>query len=179
MKKTVLSFIAAAFIITLASCDKVAEALFKPFDTSVSFDVTINPTPAGTSGTLGSTVVNYDLNAEVSKATSGAFKGDFISQIYLSQIDVILSNTDATNNFSNFESVSLQVSTAGSTPTILGPYAVPANAVSSIQIGVSNSPNIRQYFSGANVSFSLLGKTKKAVTKQLAANINAQLSMDK
>jgi hypothetical protein len=179
MKKTFLFMAVMAIVATLPSCDKAAALLFKPFESPLSFDVNIAPTAAGTTTTLGTQTVAYNLNNEVSTATNGAFSGDFITQIYVNQIGITLSNTDATNNLSNFETVSLQVTSGTSTPVVLGPFTVPAGTTTTYTITATNSPNIRQYFSGANVTFALIGKTKTATTKTLAANVRATLKFDK
>jgi hypothetical protein len=179
MKKTFFLMAIIAIVATLPSCEKAAALLFKPFESPLSFDLNIDPTPAGTSATLGTQTVSFNLNNEVSTATSGQFSGDFIKQIYVNEIAITLSNTDATNNLSNFESVSLQVSSGTSTPVVLGPFAVPAGATTSQTITVPNSPNIRQFFNGSNVTFALIGKTTTATTKPLAANVRATLKFDK
>lgn len=179
MKKTFLFLAVIGIAAVLPSCEKAKDALFKPFESPLNADVQISPSAVGNTANLGSTVVNYDLNAEVSKATSGAFDGSIITKMYINQIAISLSNADAANNLSNFESVNVEISSGPGAPIVLGPYPVPATVTSSHTITVENSPNIRPFFNGSTVTFALLGKTKTATTKTLNARIGATIKFDR
>lgn len=180
MKKMFLSLSLVAGLLSFSSCEKAKNLLFKPFESPLNVDFNINPVSnTTTSATLGSTTVNYDLNAEVKRETDNAFDGSIIGSMYLNKVAITLSNTDATNNLSNFETVSLSVSTGSATPVVIGPFTVPSGATNSAEFTVANSPNVRQFFNGSSVNFSLIGKARTATTKVLPARVSATIKFDK
>jgi hypothetical protein len=179
MKKT-LSFLSLLAIATMfSSCDKVAEKLFKSFEAPINFDITMSPAPAGMQFNLGTTTVNYDVDAEVKKATSDQFDGSIITQMYVNKIEINVSNADVNNNLGNFETLSVTFGTNASNTVVLGPFAIPAGTVSSHTINVADCPNLRQYFNGSNVNFVVSGKAKTATNKVLQAAVTATLKFDK
>lgn len=179
MKKPVLFLAAFAMAAVLPSCEKAAALLFKAFESPLNFSVALSPSAAGETKTLGSTVVTYNLDSEIKAATNNEFGADFITQMYVNQLAITLTNSNATNNLSNFESISIAVSSAGGTPVVMGPFAIPATATSTHTVTVTNSPNIRPYFNGQNVTFAVIGKTKTATTITLQANVGATIKFDK
>lgn len=180
MKKLALLTFVAFAAVTFVSCDKAAKLLFKPFESPLNFDVAIAPVSNTTQQqTLGSTSVSYNLDAEVKKNTDNNFGADIIGSMYLNQVAITLNNANSSNNLSNFESISLQVSTGSSTPVVLGPFAVPAGATNMATFTVANSPNIKPFFSGSNVNFSLLGKARTATTITLQSRVSATIKFDK
>lgn len=178
MKKSIFFVAAIAFVAALPSCEKAAALLFKPFESPLNFSFTLTPSAAGETKTLGTTTVNYNLDAEIKAATQNQFGAGVVKEMYINQIAIALSNSNAANNLSNFESISLAVSSNGGTPIVLGPFAVPATATSSHTITVANSPNIRSYFNGQNVTFEIIAKTKTATTIPLQATVSATIKFD-
>jgi hypothetical protein len=181
MKKTFLFMAVMAIVATLPSCDKVTEALFKPFDATIGFDASIQPTAVGASTTSVTTPVNFNLKDQVKASTGVDVNTDIITQAYLKQVDVTVNSPvgDAANNLTNFESVSIKIESPSTAAVVLGPYPVPSTATSFLSIQVANSPNIRQYFNASNVTFSLIAKAKTATTKTIAANIKATVNYQK
>ncbi|HEX8334392.1 MAG TPA: hypothetical protein VF622_17345 [Segetibacter sp.] len=179
MKKQILLIAAFTIAAVLPSCEKAAGLLFQPFESPLNFNVALSSSAAGETKTLGSTVVSYNLDSEIKTATQNKFGADFITQMYINQIAISLTNSTQTNNLSNFESISLSVSSSGGTPVVLGPFAIPSTATTSHSVAVTNSPNIRPYFNGQNVTFSIIGKTKTATTITLQANVGATIKFDK
>lgn len=179
MKKTfyVLSFVAIAAFIT--SCEKAAALLFQPFESPLNFSIAIDPVVPGVQSTLGSSVVSYNLDAEVRAATNDAVGADFIKQIYVNEIAINLNNADASNNLGTFETINISFTAAGTAPVEIGPFAIPASTNAQISIPVTNSPNLRPFFNGNNVSFTISGKARSATTKTLNAAVSATLKFDK
>lgn len=179
MKRIFMPAVAACLVLFLTSCEKIQEALFKPFESPLNFEITIpviNTTTAETS--MGQTVVHYNLDSVIRKNTDDKFGADFIGSMYLNEVAIQLLNDDGSNNLGNFDYVKLSVFSGG-TPAVLGPFNVPANASSSASFAVPNSPNIKPFFSGANVSFELKGKANQVTTKTLRARISATIKFDK
>ncbi|MDB5193337.1 MAG: hypothetical protein JWQ96_2900 [Segetibacter sp.] len=62
--------------------------MFKPFESPLNFTIALSPSSAGTTSSLCSTVVNYDLNAGVANATGNAFSGSIINTILINQVAI-------------------------------------------------------------------------------------------
>lgn len=180
MKKFLFALTMAGATLSFSSCDKAKALLFEPFESPLNVDFNINPVSNTTAmTTLGNTTVNYDLNAEVKKETDNNFDGSIIGTMFLNRIAITLSNTDANNNLSNFETITMSVSSGSSTPVTIGPFTVPAGATTQAEFAVPNSPNIRPFFNGTTVNFVLMGKAKTATTRTLPARVSATIKFDK
>ena len=165
---------------SISSCDKAEKLLFQPFESPLNVDVSIQTvTSTDVETTLGETNVDFNLDEEVKSHTDGKVDGSVVGAMYLNEVGITLNNADDANNLSNFEYITLTVSSSGSTPVVFGPFQVPANANTSTMFAVSNSPNIKPYFNGADVKFILSGKAKTQTTKSLEATIGATIKFDK
>ncbi len=180
MRKLSLFSVFAMTLLAFSSCDKVEKLLFQPFESPLSFDVTIDAVSNTNSQVvLGSQNVAYNLNQEIKDATDDKFDASIVGAMYINEVAITLLNADGQNNLSNFESVSLAVSSGNATPVVFGPFNVPAGATNTANFTVANSPNIKQFFSGSQVRFELRGKAKTATTKALNAEVGATIKFDK
>lgn len=178
MKK--LIFLSVALVLVMSSCEKAAKLFFKPFESPLNFNVTVNPVSnTSTQQELGSTTVSYNLDQVVKDETDDQFGADIIGSMYLNQIAITALDGNASNNLGNFESISLSLSNGSGTPVILGPFAVPSGTTNALTITVPDSPNIKPFFSGQNVNFVLLGKAKTATTQPLSLRVSATIKFDK
>lgn len=177
-KRILLSFVAFAALCT-TSCEKIENALFKPFESPLNFEVTI-PVISNTSAevNMGQTIVRYNLDSIIKKNTGDVFGADVVGSMYINQIGIQLLDNNASNHLGNFDYVKLSVSSGG-TPVILGPFNIPAGSSASAAFTVSSSPNIRPFFSGSNVTFVMNGKANKATTQPLRARISATIRFEK
>lgn len=180
MKKRIGIFAAASIALCMTACEKVEKALFKPFESPLNFEVTI-PVISSTTAeqNMGQTQVRYNLDSVIKKNTENVFGADIVGAMYINQIGIQLLDNSAGNNLSNFDYVKLSVSTGGGTPAVLGPYNVPAGSTSNASFTVSNSPNIKPFFSGSTVTFTMNGKANKATTQALRARISATIRFEK
>lgn len=179
MKKIFFAVTLAAMAFTYTSCDKVAEKLFQPFEQEIEFDFTIDPVLQGLEGSLGNSVISYNLDAEVRNVTSGAFGADFIKSMTITNIAISLNNADTDNNLSNFERFTVTMVSGAGNPVVMGPFPVPANANNELSIAVTNSPNIRQFFNGNQVTFAVTGLARKSTNKSLNATVATKIKFDK
>lgn len=180
MKKLAILSALVMAVFTFSSCEKAEKLFFQPFESPLNFDVTIaQVNSTNVESSLGSTTVNFDLDKEVEDNTDGMLDGSVVGAMYINQIAITLTDFNGTNNLQNFEYVTLSVSSGSSAPTVFGPFTIPAGAVSNAVFTVSNSANIRQYFNGANVNFTLSGKAKTATNRTLPARIGATIKFDK
>lgn len=179
MKRSLVIFAAVSLALCLSSCEKIENALFKPFESPLNFEVTI-PVISNTSAeqSMGQTQVRYNLDSVIRKNTENVFGADIVGAMYINQIGIQLLDNNASNNLSNFDYVKLSVS-SGSTPAVLGPYNIPGGATATTSFTVTNSPNIKPFFSGSTVTFSMQGKANKATTQNLRARISATIRFEK
>ena len=177
-KRFLLSFLAFATL-WFSSCDKIEDALFKPFESPLNFEVTI-PVITNTSSevNMGQTIVRYNLDSIIKKNTGDVFGADVVGSMYINQIGIQLLDNNASNHLGNFDYVKLAVSSGG-TPAVFGPFNIPAGAAASAAFTTSNSPNIKPFFSGSNVIFAMNGKANKATTQPLRARISATIRFEK
>lgn len=179
MKKRFGIFAAAAIAISISACEKIENALFKPFESPLNFEVTIPViTSTAAEQNMGQTQVRYNLDSIIRKNTENVFGADVVGAMYINQIGIQLLDNNANNNLSNFDYVKLSVSSGG-TPAVLGPYNIPSGSTSSAAFTVSNSPNIKPFFSGSTVTFAMDGKANKATSQPLRARISATIRFEK
>lgn len=179
MKKLSLLFAVAFASVSIISCEKIEKALFKPFESPLSFEVTIPVISNTTSEVgMGQTNVRYNLDSVIRKNTGDVFGADMVGAMYINQVGIEFLDGDGANSLANFDYVKLSVS-AGNPPAVFGPFAIPAGTTFSKSFTVDNSPNIKPYFSGSTVTFSMSGKANKATVKELRARISATLKFEK
>lgn len=180
MKKVITLSALLLSVVFLNSCDKAAKLLFQPFESPLNFNVEIPAISTTTADTaMGSTVVNFNLDEEVKAQTDGKVDGSAVGAMYLNEVSINLQNADQENDLRNFEYVRLKVQSGSATPVEFGPFQIPSDAINSASFVVSNSPDIKPFFNGSNVTFSLSGKAKTATTKALNAQIGATIKFDK
>jgi hypothetical protein len=179
MKKSFKILVVASIALYMTACEKIENALFKPFESPLNFEVNI-PVITNTTAeqNMGQTQVRYNLDSIIRKNTENVFGADVVGSMYINQIGVQLLDDNANSNLSNFDYIKLSVSN-GSTPAVLGPYNIPSGVTSNTTFLVSNSPNIKPFFSGATVTFTMDGKANKATSQTLRARISATIRFEK
>jgi len=172
--------VVASVTLGLSSCEKLEDALFKPFQSPLSFDVTI-PVISETNveKQMGETVVRYNLDSVIRANTANVFGADIVGAMYIKEIGIQLQNSDAANDLGNFDYVKLSVASGGGTPMVMGPFNIPATTTNAITLPAPPSINILPFFSGSNVTFKLSGKANTATTKALTARVSATISFEK
>lgn len=180
MKRFIVLSAVTLTALIFSSCDKIESALFKPFESPLSFEVTVPVITNTTSEvSMGQTNVQYNLDSVIRKNTGNVFGADIVGNMYIKEIGLELLDSDGSNNLSKFDYVKLSVSSGGSTPALFGPYNISAGSVTNTIFSVSNSPNIKPFFSGSAVTFNMTGKANTATTKTLRAKISATLRFEK
>lgn len=180
MKKVLFMLtVAATTAFGFASCEKIENALFKPFESPLNFEITI-PVITNTSAEvgMGQTNVRYNLDSVIRKNTGDVFGADIVGAMYINQVGIQLLDSDGANNLGNFDYVKLSVSSGG-TPAVMGPFNITAGSTTNAAFPITNSVNIKPFFSGNNVSFSMTGKANKATTKTLRARVSATIKFEK
>lgn len=181
MRKFILAALSACALFGMSSCDKAEKLLFQPFESPLNFDITIPVVSSTTAeSSMGSATLTYNLDSVILANTSNKLDASVVGSMYINEIAISITDpVDMDNNLSNFSYVKMNVSTNGSTPVVLGPFDVNAGAISQDSYTVNGSPDIRSFFNGSPVSFSLTGKAKKATTHEIHARVSATIKFDK
>jgi len=169
MKKIHFAFI--IFLVaglTFVSCKKLISKLFPSFDTSVSIQIAVPAIPFPISGSVGLQTIYYNLDSTIKANTGGVYGSADVSSITLKSIIVNLQNGDAANNFANFETLRIDLSSnSNSTPVAIASANIPDVASYSLSMEVSNSLNILSYFQGNQLTYNIFGKLRRATSHEL------------
>ncbi|MEP6596666.1 MAG: hypothetical protein ABJA71_12005 [Ginsengibacter sp.] len=164
------------FIIFLAggliflSCKKLISKLFPSFDTAVSnIQIAVPPIPfSNISGSVGLQTIYYNLDSTIKANTGGTYGANDVSSITLKSIIINLQNGDPADNFANFESLGVDLSSnSNSTPVTIATATIPDVASNTLSMDVSNNLNILSYFQGNQLTYNVFGKVRRATYHQL------------
>lgn len=177
MKKTVLTLsLVMAMIIGLSSCEKVKDALFPGFETSLAnFEITV-PVVVNTDveNSLGSTVVNFNLDSIMRANTDNKFGVDNLGSVKVKMIEVEVLNGDEQNNISNFETLKMTLaSDQFSSLVSLVNLTIPD--VDQKLIINGNDTELKTYLTGSELTYSLSGKARRETTKELQLSVSVTL----
>ena len=183
--KLLAASIFAAGLITLSSCDKIANELMRPFDVPVSTLTVSIPIVAAINAeaNLGSATTSFNLDSAIKANTANLFSINAVNSIKISAIAVTLQNTDAANNLSNFESARIAFNTnKNTTQTTIGSKAIVDNnsaSNSSTTIDITNSPELKEYLNGsATMTYTLYAKARRITTHSMPAVISVTLHVE-
>lgn len=180
MKKTILtlSLLGSICAIGFTSCEKIKDKLFPAFDAEIAdVSVTVPITVAGTENSSSSTV-SFNLDSTIKAYTQNAFGMSNLSSVKVKDMRVFLMETTELNNISNFENVKLSFSSnTNITPAIIADAAIPNVRAADINIPVANSPELKGYLTGNQLTYMLTGKARRSTTKPLNAAVSVTLSI--
>jgi hypothetical protein len=180
MKKLMSLSVVLFVILAFGSCEKAAKLLFKPFESPLNFEIEIPVVSSTTEETaLGATTISYNLEEEIRKNTEQQFGADIVGAMYISNVAITLLESGPGNDLRNFDYLQLNVSSGAASATNFGPFQLPGSAVTTATFPVSGSANVKPFFSGANVHFTMRGKANKATSRTLRARISATLRFEK
>lgn len=181
MKKILPTFvIAIGLVIGFGACNKVREALFPAIDVNLpafQFSVPAIPVVLNNEAILGSFTVPFNLDSIVRANTGGAFGAGAVATVKVKQMVISVLNGDQNNNLANFESVRFTLASNTKTNaaelisiTFPDVYAVSTTATQ------NNSPELKDYLTGTQLSYTLYGKARRTTSKALTFNIAITLS---
>ncbi len=181
MKKVfLLMAVAVTAVLTLASCEKLKDAIFEAFETPYSFEVSVPVVTNTTSETtFGESNVRFNLDSIIRANTGNVFGADIIGNVQIKEVAFEVIEGNATSNLTNFAYVKMEVAANGTTPVVMGPYSIPPTATSSASFPVSNSFNIKSLFSGSTVNFKITGKARTATTQTMKVRVNTLIAFDR
>lgn len=180
MKKLPILSFAVLCIVTVTSCSKIKEALFPTINIDLpafQFSVPAIPIVLNTEVSLGSFTMQFNLDSIIRANTAGAFGAGAVSTIKVKQMVISIPNGDQNNNLANFESARFTFSSnTRETPAELLAVAFPDTFSTSTTIMPANSPELKEYLNGTQLTYTLYGKARRTTNKPLTFNIVVTLS---
>lgn len=180
MKKSVLILFFAAFIciVALSSCNKIIKALFPAFDTEIG-DVTLTiPATAAGMEVSTSNTITFNLDSTIKAYTQNAFSTEDLTSVKVKNAGIILINDDDLNDISNFDSISIKIaSNSNNTPAVIASVSVPDTRRTSFIIPVANSPELKGYLNGSQLTYTITSRTRRLTTKPLQMSLGVTLAL--
>jgi hypothetical protein len=166
--------------LAFSSCEKIKEKIFESF-TAKGADVQFTiPVVASTANetTIATTNVNFNVDSTIKASTGGVFSVDILKQVNPEEITLNLLNPgpDQANNLANFESLKVRISTqSGNNPIVIASMSNPDAFATSVNLTVDNSKQLLDLLKSSAVRYEVLGKARRATTKQLNAQLVVKL----
>lgn len=179
MKKTrTLALVALLFALGFAACKKIKESLFPAFDADIqNVSLTIPITLAGAEASSTATVA-FSLDSVIKQYTSNTFGFNSVSSVKVKDATVFLENADDQNDVSNFQNVSLKfASNTNTTPVEVLSASIPDSPATDANIPATNSPELKSYLNGTQLTYIISGTARRSTTKELNATVAVTLSV--
>jgi hypothetical protein len=180
MKKHLFMYSIAVLLVSISACNKVRDALMPAIDVDLpafQFPIPAIPFVLPNEASLGSFTTTFNMDSIIRANTGGAFGAGAVSTIKVKQITIGLLNGDALNNLSNFESARFTFySNTKSTPVEIFNVVFPDTFSTSLTVNPENSPELKEYLKGTQLTYTLYGRARRVTTKALTFNIQVTLS---
>lgn len=177
-------FVVAVVIISTTSCKKILELkenLFSPIDINLpAFQVSVPVTPIVPPNevNIGAFTTGFNLDSAIKANTAGVFGVSAISSIRINKMTLTVVNTDEQNNLSNFEAARLAIySNTVAMPTDIATFSFPDAYTASSTYAPVGSPDLKQYFRGSEITYTLSGKGRRPTSKPLTITVNTSISV--
>ena len=172
MRKLIIVLTGILFFVTaISSCKKIVAAIFKGTDVNVpAVQVTIPVILAVSSSeiSLGNFTQQINIDSIIRANTAGVFGINAVSSIKMKQAVVSITNADALNNLSNFESTRMTLqSNTNSSPVEIVSISFPDTFASSYTYIPTNSPELLPYLTGTTLTYNIFGKARRITSKPL------------
>ena len=179
--RKLLILLTSIFLLAAAtsSCKKIVSAIFKGTDINVpAIQITIPVILAVTSNeiSLGSFSQQINVDSIIKANTAGVFGINAVSSIKLKQASFSISNADALNNLSNFESARVMLqSNTNSSPVEIISINFPDTFSASNSYVPASSPELLPYLKGSNLTYNVFGKVRRITSKPI--NLLVQVTL--
>lgn len=177
MKKSILAFCLICAI-SLISCDKVKDKLFPSFETEINgIHVTIPLALAGTEISNSSTVL-FNLDSAIRAETANTFGINNLGSVKVQDVGIFVSNADDLNDISNFKSVRVTLaSNTNAKPVVVASANIADTPATSLNITATNSPELKDYLKGNQLTYTVMGDVRRTTTKNLNATLSITLAI--
>lgn len=180
MKKFLIAVTIVAMGLSLGACNKIKEAVLPAIDVDLpAFQFTIPAIPfvLSSEASLGSFTTTFNMDSIIRANTGGAFGASAVSTVKVKQMTIALSNADALNNLSNFENARFTFySNTNSTPAELFNITFPDTFSSSVTVTPENSPELKEYLKGTQLTYTLYGRARRVTNKPLNFTVQVKLT---
>ena len=180
MKKVLISVSLLIFVIAGMSCNKIKDAIFPSIDVNLpAFQIRVPAIPIvlNSEASLGSFTINFNLDSIIRANTAGAFGAGAVSTIKVKKMVISVSNGDAANNLANFESARFTFSSnTKTTPAELVSITLTDTFTTSYTAEPTSSPELKEYLTGTQLTYSLFGKARRTTSKPLNFSVAITLS---
>ena len=179
MKFTVILLLLLFLLNT--SCKEIKEKLLPAFTVNIP-DIKLSVPPISFKQNkelpVGALKAHINMDSTIIANTAGAFGASSVSFVKIKNIMFVLSNGDAQNNLSNFESGRMRIYSDNDTAaTDIASIVFPANFSDSLNVTPTNSPDISNYLRGSELNYNIFWKNRKTTTKRLNLIIRVTLSV--
>lgn len=171
-----------ALLTGITACSKIVAAVFGGTDINVppaEFTIPILLAVSPNEQSFGSYAQHINLDSVVRANTAGVFGKNVVNSIKVKQVNMVLGNSDALNNFSNFETlrVTLSSDTEG-TPVDLFAASFPDTNTSTYLFAPTNSPDLLPYLRGSWITYHIYGKNRRITSRPLSLEVTVTLRAD-
>ena len=180
MRKISISIIVFLLFLTgFTACKKIVAAVFGGTDITVptaQFTIPVLFVVTPNEQSFGSYSQQINLDSLVKANTGGVFGINVVSSIKVKQVNLLLTNPDALNNLSNFETVRVTLtSDTRNTPVELFAASFPDTNISTYNFVPTNSTDLLPYLRGTSITYNIYGKNRRITTKPLTLQVTVTL----
>ena len=163
----------------VSSCKKIVSTFFNGTDVTIPpVSVTVQTILAvsATEQSFGSYSQQINLDSIVRANTAGVFGANAVSTIKIKQVTISLSNADALNNLSNFESARVTLN-SNSNPATADLFTVtfPDQNTTTFTFAPSTSTELLPYLKGNSITYTVYGKNRRITSKPLQMQVSVIL----
>ena len=120
---------------------------------------------------------HFNMDSAIKAHTGGAFGASDVSSVKIKQIIFTIINPDSLNNLSNFESARFTFkSNSNSVPLSIASFNFSDTyAATTTYIAPANTPELRSYLDGTELTYTVYGKLRRYTTKSIKFSVNITL----
>lgn len=183
MKKIFIPVIVfSTFLIAFTACSKIVAAVFGGTDVEVpaaEFTIPILFAVTPNELSMGSYSQHINLDSAVKANTAGVFGINVVKSIKVKQVNMVMQNPDALNNFSNFETVRVTLSSdTQNSPVELFAAGFPDTYSGTFLLTPTDTPELLPYLRGSWITYHIYGKNRRITSKPLTLQVNVTLRVN-
>jgi hypothetical protein len=178
MKNKLIIFLTTLVLVAgSSSCKDVVDNIFPGTDIAVppiTISIPAFPPLAVALGELpmGNFSQRLNLDSAVRANTGGAFGAEAVSSIKMKDVTITITDGDADNNLSNFESARvLLTSNSQSNAVELFSLSFPTANTYTLTHTPTNPPELLPHIKGGELTYQIFGKARKSTSKSLTMTV--------
>lgn len=164
------------------SCKKLVQNLFSGLEFNVpemSFTAPAIPFVSPSEVQFGTITQNINLDSVVKANTLNAFGADIVKSVTIKTVTITINNPDDLNNFSNFQSARIALtSNSNNTPIDLANITFPNTNTSTFIYTPTSNTELVSYLKGSSLTYTIYGQNRKITTKSLNFSVSVRLKVN-